>query len=104
MRAAGRLPRAESAEAISQLGVGEGGSDDTMEQCAGLLIGEDPFRARLRLAELVTDQSAVDHRPTDRLLLLQRFLGDGRRLQAVLGGTANRVLTGAETVVVSHTS
>ena len=26
------------------IGVGEGGSDDTMEQCAGLLIGEDPFR------------------------------------------------------------
>jgi L-alanine-DL-glutamate epimerase-like enolase superfamily enzyme len=25
-------------------GVGEGGSPDTMEQCAGLLIGEDPFR------------------------------------------------------------
>ena len=25
-------------------GVGEGGSDNTMEQCAGLLIGEDPFR------------------------------------------------------------
>jgi L-alanine-DL-glutamate epimerase-like enolase superfamily enzyme len=25
-------------------GVGEGGSGDTMEQCAGLLIGEDPFR------------------------------------------------------------
>lgn len=26
------------------VGVGEGGSGDTMEQCAGLLIGEDPFR------------------------------------------------------------
>src|SRR5882762_6341415 len=26
------------------IGVGEGGSGDTMEQCAGLLIGEDPFR------------------------------------------------------------
>lgn len=26
------------------IGVGEGGSDNTMEQCAGLLIGEDPFR------------------------------------------------------------
>lgn len=26
------------------IGVGEGGSHDTMEQCAGLLIGEDPFR------------------------------------------------------------
>lgn len=25
-------------------GVGEGGSDNTMEQCAGLLIGQDPFR------------------------------------------------------------
>jgi L-alanine-DL-glutamate epimerase-like enolase superfamily enzyme len=25
-------------------GVGEGGAHDTMEQCAGLLIGEDPFR------------------------------------------------------------
>ena len=25
-------------------GVGEGGAGDTMEQCAGLLIGEDPFR------------------------------------------------------------
>jgi L-alanine-DL-glutamate epimerase-like enolase superfamily enzyme len=25
-------------------GVGEGGAPDTMEQCAGLLIGEDPFR------------------------------------------------------------
>jgi L-alanine-DL-glutamate epimerase-like enolase superfamily enzyme len=27
------------------IGVGEGGSHDTMEQCAGLLIGEDPFRS-----------------------------------------------------------
>src|SRR3954452_19455085 len=26
------------------IGVGEGGAHDTMEQCAGLLIGEDPFR------------------------------------------------------------
>ena len=26
------------------VGVGKGGSGDTMEQCAGLLIGEDPFR------------------------------------------------------------
>ncbi|MCX6604541.1 MAG: mandelate racemase/muconate lactonizing enzyme family protein [Acidobacteria bacterium] len=26
------------------IGVGEGGAGDTMEQCAGLLIGEDPFR------------------------------------------------------------
>ncbi len=26
------------------LGVGEGGSRDTIEQCAGMLIGEDPFR------------------------------------------------------------
>jgi L-alanine-DL-glutamate epimerase-like enolase superfamily enzyme len=26
------------------VGVGEGGAHDTMEQCAGLLIGEDPFR------------------------------------------------------------
>ncbi|MCS7024396.1 MAG: mandelate racemase/muconate lactonizing enzyme family protein [Bryobacteraceae bacterium] len=26
------------------VGVGEGGSDDTMEQCASMLIGEDPFR------------------------------------------------------------
>ena len=26
------------------VGVGEGGSHDTMEQCAGLLIGQDPFR------------------------------------------------------------
>src|SRR3954466_13882090 len=26
------------------VGVGEGGASDTMEQCAGLLIGEDPFR------------------------------------------------------------
>ena len=26
------------------VGVGEGGAGDTMEQCAGLLIGEDPFR------------------------------------------------------------
>ena len=26
------------------IGVGEGGEGDTMEQCAGLLIGEDPFR------------------------------------------------------------
>ena len=26
------------------IGVGEGGSGDTMEQCAGMLIGEDPFR------------------------------------------------------------
>src|SRR5689334_15158855 len=26
------------------MGVGEGGAHDTMEQCAGLLIGEDPFR------------------------------------------------------------
>jgi galactonate dehydratase len=25
-------------------GIGEGGSKDTIEQCAGLLIGEDPFR------------------------------------------------------------
>jgi L-alanine-DL-glutamate epimerase-like enolase superfamily enzyme len=25
-------------------GVGEGGSENTMEQCAGMLIGEDPFR------------------------------------------------------------
>lgn len=25
-------------------GVGEGGAHDTMEQCAGMLIGEDPFR------------------------------------------------------------
>ncbi|MEJ7609500.1 MAG: hypothetical protein WKF37_25320 [Bryobacteraceae bacterium] len=25
-------------------GIGEGGAPDTMEQCAGLLIGEDPFR------------------------------------------------------------
>src|SRR4051795_11444305 len=25
-------------------GIGEGGAHDTMEQCAGLLIGEDPFR------------------------------------------------------------
>src|SRR5688572_24273740 len=25
-------------------GIGEGGARDTMEQCAGLLIGEDPFR------------------------------------------------------------
>src|SRR5688572_32345271 len=25
-------------------GIGEGGSHDTMEQCAGMLIGEDPFR------------------------------------------------------------
>lgn len=25
-------------------GVGEGGAHDTMEQCAGLLVGEDPFR------------------------------------------------------------
>ena len=25
-------------------GVGEGGAENTMEQCAGLLIGEDPFR------------------------------------------------------------
>ena len=26
------------------VGIGEGGAHDTMEQCAGLLIGEDPFR------------------------------------------------------------
>ena len=26
------------------IGVGEGGAENTMEQCAGLLIGEDPFR------------------------------------------------------------
>ncbi|MCC6394216.1 MAG: mandelate racemase/muconate lactonizing enzyme family protein [Bryobacterales bacterium] len=26
------------------VGVGEGGAHDTMEQCAGLLIGQDPFR------------------------------------------------------------
>ena len=26
------------------MGVGEGGEPSTMEQCAGLLIGEDPFR------------------------------------------------------------
>src|SRR5258706_9689986 len=26
------------------VGVGEGGAANTMEQCAGLLIGEDPFR------------------------------------------------------------
>lgn len=26
------------------IGVGEGGAHDTMEQCAGMLIGEDPFR------------------------------------------------------------
>src|ERR1700743_1726883 len=26
------------------IGVGEGGEPSTMEQCAGLLIGEDPFR------------------------------------------------------------
>src|SRR5438034_10114542 len=26
------------------VGIGEGGSGDTMEQCAVLLIGEDPFR------------------------------------------------------------
>jgi L-alanine-DL-glutamate epimerase-like enolase superfamily enzyme len=26
------------------VGVGEGGAENTMEQCAGLLIGEDPFR------------------------------------------------------------
>src|SRR5215208_2557835 len=25
-------------------GVGEGGAENTMEQCAGMLIGEDPFR------------------------------------------------------------
>src|SRR5574342_744494 len=25
-------------------GIGEGGSKDTIEQCAALLIGEDPFR------------------------------------------------------------
>ena len=25
-------------------GIGEGGAHDTMEQCAGMLIGEDPFR------------------------------------------------------------
>src|SRR5687768_1614827 len=25
-------------------GVGEGGSHDTMDQCASMLIGEDPFR------------------------------------------------------------
>lgn len=29
---------------IGLTGVGEGGAGDTMEQCAGLLIGEDPFR------------------------------------------------------------
>jgi len=29
---------------IGITGVGEGGAGDTMEQCAGLLIGEDPFR------------------------------------------------------------
>ncbi len=27
------------------IGVGEGGSGDTMEQCASMLIGEDPFRS-----------------------------------------------------------
>ena len=26
------------------IGVGEGGEPSTMEQCAGLIIGEDPFR------------------------------------------------------------
>lgn len=26
------------------IGIGEGGAHDTMEQCAGLLIGQDPFR------------------------------------------------------------
>src|SRR3954454_2566509 len=26
------------------IGIGEGGAHDTMEQCAGMLIGEDPFR------------------------------------------------------------
>lgn len=26
------------------IGIGEGGAPDTMEQCSGLLIGEDPFR------------------------------------------------------------
>ncbi|MBY0506320.1 MAG: mandelate racemase/muconate lactonizing enzyme family protein [Bryobacteraceae bacterium] len=29
---------------IGLTGVGEGGAGDTMEQCAGMLIGEDPFR------------------------------------------------------------
>jgi len=26
------------------MGIGEGGDPDTMQQCAGMLIGEDPFR------------------------------------------------------------